>query len=197
MSFEDKYAAKVFPDRVRVLGVDLAPVTIGHGLLLHRIGSPLVTGGELGNGDLLLGLYVLSRGCREAASDLQTGRAAGVIRKWGRKLGGAFGWRRAGIEALAGGAKAALVEYVERSWEAPELWEEEAGEGKALSAPMLQVLKVRVMSCLHQSEEGALNMGIGVARWDLACWGEDQGHCEWVSEEETEAIDTALRLERN
>lgn len=52
------YLASVHPDARRVLGVKLQPFTLGHALLLHRLGSPFLseTPGNVTLGQLLLAI---------------------------------------------------------------------------------------------------------------------------------------------
>ena len=185
-SYAKQYADVVFPRSCQVLGRRLHPPTIGHLLLLWRVGSPLVRGGVMGAGSLALALFILSRPWHRAERGMNGWWGQKVRNAWARQL------RRCG-EFDRAAAQAMLVAWLGQSMTGPELWQPETkGEAKTISAHFLQATKVRLMQCFGMTREAALNTPLREALWDLACYAEDQGTAEWVKAEDAEAIDTLL-----
>lgn len=178
MSYTQQYAALVYPDRVRVLGVALKPVTIGHLLLLHRLKNPFVAGGRIELGHVLTALYVLSRGCKAAAEGLQRRRTAWLLRVWS--------WQAALRRKEAGEARRQIDRHI-GGIERPPLWEND--KATDCGSPFLLILETRLRHCLGASREEALNTPVSEALWHLGGHAEDQGAVKWVQPD----LDAAIR----
>lgn len=196
MTHTQRYAEATFPERVWILGRPLQPsCCIGHALLLHRIGSPFVTGhgpeatDEVGMGDLLLALYVCSRPWREAAVGIDKRRTRWLLKCWGWQL------RRSNTDAAILRAELQLRDYITQAWDGPDFWEEQERKGarRKSGAPVLASLKAMLCGTFGYSEERALATPIRVALFDTAAWAETQGAIQWVSDGDLADIDEALR----
>jgi hypothetical protein len=185
MTYARQYAGVIHPDRVTVFGRELVPVTIGHALLLTRIGSPFLVGGKIAAGQLVTAIYVLSRPAEVAARGLDAKRVQWVFKLWAfqlRHLCGAL----ARLMAIH-----AIEEHLERGWQGPDMWEGKEGS-KQCNAPTLLVMKTRLMSAFGVSREQALSYPLREAIWDLAAWAEDKG-VDWVSQEDSDMIEEVLK----
>jgi len=194
-SYSQRYAAVLFPDRWRILGVPLLPLTLGHALLLDRLelgsaGAPREQGRSLPAttmpdiGDLLLCLWVCSRAWDRAAAHLQRRRTRCALKLWAWQMRLTS---RARLDAGLTAAWAQWQAYLAAAWDAPSVWERD--KSAASSAPLLQVLKVTLMSRLGHSAQSALDTPLTVALWDICCFWETKGHIEWVSPDIDAALD--------
>jgi hypothetical protein len=187
--YEKRYSKVLFPDRPKVFGFVLKRLSIGHLFLLWRC---LETGPENAllwtNGELVTALYILSRPWQKAERGLQRRWIKLRFKLWTIQI--RFFTRTEEREAV----KAFIGAHLDRAWSGPEVWEEQAEKGAKCNAPFLQVLKVRLMHLYGMSQEDALNFSVSEAIWDTACWAEDHGRAEWVSEEDEAMIDKALEL---
>jgi hypothetical protein len=188
-SYAPQYSAVIFPDRTRVLGVRLLPLSVGQALLLWRIGSPFVAGGPFATGDIVSAIYVLSCPCNAAARGLQRRRTRWLLKLWAWQL------RRRKADVLIA-ACTALSGHVARAFEGPTMWEDGEGGAKC-SAPYLQTLKTRLMECFGMGRDAALDYAIQEAIWDIAASAEDHGRAEWVSAEEADTIESLATIVNN
>lgn len=177
-----EYSRVRFPDRTEALGIPLRPLTIDHALLLWRIGSPFVASGPVGLGQIVTALYVLSRPCAIAANGLQQRRTDWLLKLWGWQIMA----RTSPADRYV--ARSTIEQFIQDSFDGPDLWEAEAASEKKCAAPFLQILKCRLQSCLGISRAEALSYPVREAIWDLACHAEDMGRVEWVSPEQVEFI---------
>jgi hypothetical protein len=193
MSLSADYAAAMFPDPVRILGVRLRPYCIGHALLLQRIGSPYVVedGGrrmEDGIGDLLLALWICSQTWEAAAASLHSRRLRVRLQFWAWQL------RRANAALAVVCAETQFSRYISQAWHGPTLWEKQrTGPVETPGAPLLAHLKVTLMSALHCSEPEALSWHVRAALFDCATHAERGGQVGIVSEEDESAVDECIR----
>ena len=188
MSHAQAYSRLVFPDTVRVFGVALQPVTIGHGLILWRIESPFIVGGKAEARHIVAALLALRcKTARDADRLLNSWRGRLLIRCWGKQV------KRLSVVTKTL-AEAQIRNHVRGAYDGPSLWgrDEEATKNRC-SAPYLTILKVRLMDYLHLSPEAALDYPIGQAVWDLACYAEYRGSMSWMSEEDSDVISELKR----
>jgi hypothetical protein len=196
MSLSADYAAAMFPDPVRILGVRLRPYCIGHALLLQRIGSPYVAedGGrrtESGLGDLFMALWICSQPWDQAEARLRSRRARWLLKWWSWQ----FHQQPDTQAALAFVcAETQLFRYIGHAWRGPTLWEKQrTGPVETPGAPLLAHLKVTLMSSLHCSQHQALSWPVRAALFDYATHAERAGQVGIVSEEDESAVDECIR----
>jgi hypothetical protein len=71
-----------------VMGLRLLPYSVGHSLLLHRIGSPLVIGGEVSRADLMEAVMVCSQSVTESVKAMRSPLRKVVLWLWARRTRG-------------------------------------------------------------------------------------------------------------
>lgn len=76
------FAAVCAPGTVKILGVRIRPLTLGHVVLLSRIGNSLAVGGVESFDDLVSGVQILSRDWRDGCSLLDRPRSTIKLRGW-------------------------------------------------------------------------------------------------------------------
>lgn len=160
------YLKAVVPDNFTVLGVRLAPFSLGHAILLERHGcDPIRTSAQL-----VLAVLI----CSAPASRFEDTLATPFLRF---KM---FLWRlwtgRFDLEE-----KAALFRaYVTANTRHPHV----ASDGDAFTpgAPFLQHLKVTLQSKLNYSPQAAFDCPVGQALWDYFTLWEIERQVEIVPE---------------
>lgn len=162
------YLRAHFPQFERVAGVRLHALTMGHALMLARLGCPLLPGGEArlpAPGDVAVLLWVCSRPWRTAVR-----RASSLPARW---------WRA----YVAGRVLASHVATVDavRKWlkkqcAGPEL---AAGtRGGTLRSPTLAALKVAAMCDLGLTEAEIMDRPLGLTIWEVLVAAERRGDVE-------------------
>lgn len=158
MTLVGQYAQAIWQDQWTVLGLRLMPLTIGHGLLLHRVGSPLVGSGTLADvslGDCCLAAWICSRPHDQARLD----------RRWTAMRLSWIGWMWSrGLWWLQ---RARLAAYYHAAWQGPRIWTRD-GDNRKCATPTLMALKLSRMRELHATEAEAMATPIRLALWDLA-----------------------------
>jgi hypothetical protein len=122
------YSQHQFLSPVRVAGVNLRPLTLGHMDVLCGLESP-VCGGDVNDPtDLAVALFVCSRDWKTAAAEIRSGRAGRMLHRMGRRFG------RMSAEK-AGAVYAAFADYIQTCSAAPPRWEEPGAGGGSPRAP--------------------------------------------------------------
>lgn len=81
------------PEPVTLLGLKLRPYSLGHVLLLHRVESAFVCGGNVTYADLALSVFICAQTYREAEASFSDPKLPRFMRKWHDKLTGDPWWR--------------------------------------------------------------------------------------------------------
>jgi hypothetical protein len=176
------YADAVLGDVWRVAGLRLAPVTLGHVLLLERLGSPLLTGAALGPGDAAVAVDVLRRGWKQSAHRMARNRG-----RWMRRL---LAWLFRDTGALVAAEttlRAALADALER----PDTMAK-TDEGRTLKQPWTLALHTRLVADLGLGLEEALGVPLRLATWLSVGLAERDGAVEWI-DDHTRAVMDAMR----
>jgi len=159
MNAAEKYARALYPDTYRVLGRRMADYTLGHALLLERLGSPFVIGDALpGPGDVKLFLLLCSRRYPRALRLVQLSQ---LLPTW-------FAWRLRCVRLPLDQFPYAVVSvnrYLQESSSMPKPWKEEGA--KKPGSPPLQQVKLTLMSRLGYSRRQALCTHLAEAFWDF------------------------------
>jgi hypothetical protein len=159
-----------------VLGVRLRPITIGHAMLLARLGGGAwIDGGEVGFNELALGVCVCSSSSFESFLDAF--------------YGGRIGERISELSGLfQNGDTAKEVElfkaYLDEGMRGPKLLLTD-GEDRRLGSHFLQILRVQLKRQFRTSESDVMNVPIAVALWDLGTVMElDKSARIWTDEDD-------------
>lgn len=179
------FPESVWPDQTTVLGVQLQPLTLGHVVLLKRLGSPLAPFGSdrrsaPGLGDLLLAVYVCSRSyARAARAVLRT--TPWVLRWWFLKaritllLRPSVSWELE--EAIDD-----FRRYIAQQSAPPPVWiTGQDSDGPSDAPTELLLLRQLIQFCRH-TESQAMAVPLRFALYHLASHWERLGQVEFKSE---------------
>lgn len=169
----------VEPQRVRCLGVQLRPLSLGHVLVLRVLGNSFVTDAPTAM-DLPVAAFVLAHGWRENLRKLRRpGRVGRLMRWWG------FLTRRMnkGEEARA------LHAYIAEQMALPEL-KRERGVGVRYLVSEWETRVFMHLRTLGYSDEQALDMPLARAHLLMVAKLEQDGACNFKSRYEL-ALDRA------
>lgn len=172
----------IFPKSTTVASVRMQPMSVGHALLLQRVGSPFAVGHgrieEAGSGDVAMLVWVCSQSWRAAWRR----RESLLGRAWRSWFAGRI---RPAIEFYRGIAAG----YVLRCWKGPA---PRGPEGSTpLGAPALGILVAAMMADLGCTRSQALDTYIGEALWLVAIQAERSGVVMFDSEEGVSLMEIA------
>lgn len=178
------FALAVHPNRVRVAGVLLMPLALGHAILLTRLKSPLASywTGEskpVSVGDVALAIWVLERPATQAHR-----RIGSWLTRW--RIG-----RIAKRVAKRGsiGVIHELVKYLEAGFSGPKM--KRQSSASTCGSPILAMLYASLLAHFHRSDSEAFNTPISLALWNRAALLEEKGVAKVWTEEDQELTDFA------
>lgn len=180
MNLSRRYAEAHFPDRWTVLGVRLHSLTIGHALLLQRVGSPFAPYYENaqeaapGLGDVLLALFILSRPAQVAADAIGTRRFRLLMWYWSARFKLSVALHPVKVLSIPTAA-AKLVSYIVAGTDGPGVSPVGPFDGQAPGTPAIARLIRTLCGCLGRTMPEALATPITLAHWDCAAWWEREG----------------------
>lgn len=178
------YPASIIPDRWRIAGMRLRPLTIGHVALGERMEVTYFAGEEFveaGPGDLAMALYICSRPWRFAAEDLQKNR--------GRLRRRFTAWVLGEAEAFAHHQRQ-FARYLETQFKSPDTWTK--GDSKSCAAPAMLALRARLIVDFRVGWAESLDIPIAEALWLSAAQAEREGGIDWVTAAERQAMAAAV-----
>jgi hypothetical protein len=183
------YLAAVFPSTHSVLGTRLHVFTLGHAMLLHRLGSPIIERQPAELADLVLFVELCRLPFKEAVR--QSRRGVFGWRLWWLH----FKWRWLSVaDELK--VRAALDLYLDQAHSAPLAWSELGKGGRKSGSPMLQSIKVTLMARLNKSEAEALETSLAVATWDHFAFWEQEGSVKIANDTDAALLEMTRQLER-
>lgn len=148
--------------------MSLRPFSLGHALLLQRLGNPLAFRGagsaSARLGDVSQALMVCSRDWKSGRTLIDTSRE----RWWLAYL--SFRIQRRGLDR----ARDELRAYLEAAWPVINWWNPTESRTRSLGAELLQIL-VNVQRRMGATLEGALSVPLAIAYWDSAAEAERSG----------------------
>lgn len=178
------YAWSVYHDRHRACGVDLLPMTLGHALLLQRLGSPFASarpgfGGDpakISGADMLLACLVCSRSAARAARIVNSHRGSAWLKwKWLS--------RRFRMEA----DMQAFLRWYRAQWALPDfVATRQTSQGAPRGAEYLHQLVVFCCSHLGYSHAAAFEVPVVLAQYDYLCHLEGDGQIRIVESRDAE-----------
>lgn len=170
MAQEEFYLAHE-PEPTRILGVDLRPYSLGHIILLSRLGSSFVLGGEPTLDDLAVTVFFCSLSYEEGRSVLCTGKVD-VQTRWGiRRLSlddAMARWHRR-IGEFDFSEKVKEVEAYMKAGSRHPMVSSKHGynpDTLACDCPFVQEVKVVLMSRMHFKEAEILDRPWSKCLWD-------------------------------
>lgn len=175
----DLFVRALWPDRHWCLGRRLMPLTIGHLLLLRRVGSPLASGLVPDPADLALAVFICSRPWRRALAAVE--RPALSLRLLVLGLRASWGMQR---------AVQSLTRYLKSSLEGPRWWPvpRPGGSDLEMRSPYWATILVALQSDLRMTHEEALDVPVALALWKIAVMREREGQVQLISDDEREVL---------
>lgn len=172
------YLGALLPLPARVLGTRLLPFSLGHRLILERLGSPFISGGPVEISDLVLGIIVCSRPPDAAWGALDSWRST-----WNART---LGWRArlSGVDYLS--CLNAFQAYVADGSKVPQFWQGE--NNKRINVPLTVLVKVFLQKELGYTHETALARPWGAALHEYAVGLSLLGKLELVDDAEADFI---------
>lgn len=156
-----------------VMGLRLVPYSVGHSLVLHRIGSPLVVGGPVGRADLMEAVLICSQPVGESLNAMRSPLRHLVIWLWSKRT------KRLSFEQEFEKWNAWMSEQST----APEILSK-PGKGRTLAMPWPE----RMLACcmdIGLREDTVLAMPIGDAERLVLARAETHGDVElWTPKDE-------------
>lgn len=150
----DFYQAAI-PDPFTILGLRLRPYCLGHIILLHRVQSAFVVGPPVQQEDLVTSVFFCSQTYEEGVRALDNPKLPKFMRRWERKIG------RFDFETKC----KEFANYIQAHSKAP-LFTVEEGKSKASACPIVQSVKVALLSQTNLTESEILNRCWSLCLWD-------------------------------
>lgn len=189
-SSQEFYDAAI-PEPYTILGLRLRPLSLGHMILLHRIDSPLVKGGNIIIGDMAVAALICSRTYEDGIAALDDPSLPSKLIKWGYKLTHphriAF-WKYEPIDLKA--ISTLFTDYIEYHTKVP-CYLTKNDDATSIGAPQEQLVKINLLMKLHLTESEIMNRSWRLCLWDLLTLKAIEGQLEFMDEDE---IEQAQRL---
>ena len=158
MNAHEDYYTAVIPDRHTILGLTLKPFCAGHIMVLHRLGSVFVIGGQVTRQELETAIFVCAQTFEEAVDSLNSHSTAKEIARWRRKVG----------EYDLEEKLAAFNEYVEQGSVFNLIFSprRSSGDVSLTSLPSVHSVRCALRHYYHMTDTEFWNMPWGLAQWD-------------------------------
>lgn len=185
MKASEQFGRALLPDSWRACGVDLLPFSLGHAILLRRLGSPLMPPedgdpiSEVGFGDVLVAAWVCSRPAGAAVLQLDTFPQM----LWMR-------WKRMERFRTAIEDKVAMLRYIANAHQLPAIQILSQGNTER-GAPWLAILMRTAMRHYGVSMERAMDTSLAASQWLHILLLEDEGSLRIESPEHQAAVEAA------
>jgi len=190
----DFYFAAI-PTPVSVLGIRLRPYSLGHVLLLSRFDNAFVMGGRPALEDVIQGIVICSQTYAEALRDMDNPKLPSLVGKWQRSLQPRYWWGGRKPELGFSPAQAAkqFVEYLRAGSSFPIFSvPQDKKSNDPLHVPLVQTVKVYLMSKLNFSEAELLDRPWGLCLWDYFTSHAMEGNCKICDTTDDEALRAKL-----
>jgi hypothetical protein len=168
MTLYSEYLRAAIPTPTTILGVRLQPYSLGHKLVLGRIGSPFEIGGAVAIHDIVLAVLICSQDYAGAIELLDRADLVELCERWALKVQTKGRWPFREFVPIDWPAKRkALDEYFEAHSKTPVYSVDEKNCGGGMEAcPLVQVVKCELMGKLGLTEQQVLNRCWGLCLWD-------------------------------
>lgn len=176
MSDLAKILAETGPLAPTVLGVRLVPYTVGHAIVLQRLRSPYVLGGEINPSDLVEAVLVCSQPPLESIKSIKSIWRDVILWLWGKRI--------AKLNLFSESDKFQL--WLKDQSTAPEVLMEAGSSQKRPAMPWPERVLV---GCLNVgiSSDDAIKMPLGDAERLILAHAEMMGHVQ-LWDDQSEAI---------
>jgi len=171
-----KILSETGPQAPIVLGVRLVPYTVGHAIVLQRLRSPFVMGGEISSTDLVEAVAVCSQSPLESIRSIKSRWNGLVLWLWGKRI--------ANLNLIAESDKFQL--WLRDQSTAPEVLMESGSKSKTPAMPWPERVLV---GCMHIgiAPDDAIKMPLGDAERLILAHAEMMGQVQ-LWDDQSEAI---------
>lgn len=155
-------AAATVPQPWQILGTPLRPFSLGHHLLLRKMGLPFAGNSEADCGpeDVLLGVAVCAADPLEAMEAFLAGDWPQIFKRWRARLRGPW-WRRNKLNLWR--AEVMFREYLKEGYALPPVWRRRSENALEMTSVWPELLKCRLV--LAGFSERDILTGYLPARW--------------------------------
>lgn len=171
-----KILAETGPQAPIVLGVRLVPYTVGHAIVLQRLGSPFVMGGEINPTDLVEAVTVCSQSPLESIKSIKSRFSGLMLWLWGKRI--------VKMNALVESDKFQL--WLKEQSTAPEVLMEAGSKSKTPAMPWPERVLVGCLN-IGISADDAIKMPLGDAERLILAHAEMMGQVQ-LWDDRSEAI---------
>lgn len=151
----DFYQAAI-PEPYTILGLRLRPYSLGHIILLHWVKSAFVLGTKPGMEDLVTSVFICTQTYEEAIRALDNPKLPKFMLRWERKIG------RFDFDLKA----KEFADYILAHSKAP-LFKLEEGKTRPNACPLVQSVKIALLSETNLTETEILNRCWSLCLWDF------------------------------
>ena len=194
------YISSLVPEPLRVMGVDLRPLSLGHYILMLRFGCRYAGDEEIDvgleeMGDLLLGLMICKRTYEEFLEWIYSEKWATDMAEYGKSVDK---WIKQNPDKfdllsvislfqgyLKNGSKTPLVEPIQTT---------RISSGTKSGAHWSQVILTVLTGQLGYSKTEALNMPLSQAFYDYYKYCENNNMCKIIGDDELKEIEKATGI---
>lgn len=167
------------PERFTVLGQQLEPFSIGHIMMLRRLGNVFAReegGGRVTLGDLTQAVFICCHTFDEGWAAFHQANLGELLTKWGEKTD-QFDFKEA-VQWFR--------EYLDHGYVLPEIKDasDKEGEKRMPGAPFLQRILLTLQSKLNYTRSEALNMPYAQALLDYFAYWEMEHAIKILNEQE-------------
>ena len=171
-----KILAETGPQAPVVLGVRLVPYTVGHAIVLQRLGSPFVMGGEIQPENLVEAVTVCSQSPLESIRSIKSAWNGLMLWLWGKRI------QR--MNLLVESDKFQL--WLKEQSTAPEVLMESGSKSKRTAMPWPERVLVGCLN-IGIAPDDAIQMPLGDAERLILAHAEMMGHVQ-LWDDQSEAI---------
>lgn len=182
---ERDYFRAAYPCKVRILGRELKPFSLGHLQLLRSLENGFVLPEKkIGPGDLIQGVFICSQNYADALRSIDSRWRDLCLRFWGWRCGS--GWSLVDKAAV-------FKSYVADGSQPPDLHEPD-DDCRSPGAPFIQRVRIRLMSYLGMSFSEVMDYPWGLALHDYFASYESDDRVKILNQDESEMIEEHERL---
>ena len=171
-----KILAETGPQAPVVLGVRLVPYTVGHAIVLQRLGSPFVMGGEIQPENLVEAVTVCSQSPLESIRSIKSRWSGLMLWLWGKRI--------QQMDLIAECDKFQL--WLKEQSTAPEVLMESGSKSKRPAMPWPERVLVGCLN-IGIAPDDAIQMPLGDAERLILAHAEMMGHVQ-LWDDQSEAI---------
>lgn len=183
----DGFYRAQLPDTSIVLGLPLRPLSLGHLILLSRMQSPFVVGGERNWANLSASVLICAQTYEEGVASLDDPDMDRFMRKWHDKITGNDRWsvrlclKSPNVLNLFLECSA-FQEYLDANTKGPN-FSYDPNKFRPLNCPSEQIIKIALMRDLHFTESEVLNRSWLLCLWDYTTLRTLAGQVDMVDDD--------------